>query len=64
MYGKTRSKEELRLLAEKVVNTLLPEKLPAWQVEEVLRIAQSIARNHSLSLPSLRAEVDDGGDLE
>lgn len=39
MDKQCKSRDELKVLAEKVIDLLRPESLPIWQVKEVLHLA-------------------------
>lgn len=60
MEGNVKSKEELKDLARKVVNSLRPEGLQFWQVKEVLSIALSQLDKEALEMavPEVTAQRD------
>ena len=50
MTGQVRKKDELKALAQKVIDVLRPERLQFWQVKEILRFASEQLDKEALEM--------------
>ena len=50
MTGQVRKKDELKALAQKVIDFLRPERLQFWQVKEILRFASEQLDKEALEM--------------